>query len=109
MQKVEFVTASYEMSSSMEIQGKREKIEPYLKKGYYVKENRNGYWVLVRAAKVDVIVKKDNKKMSFNMKSEICDYYGKQRISEKLYCKFFADADSKKIKFYLKDGELIIK
>ena len=109
MQNVKFVTASYEASSSREIQGNRTKIEPYLRDGYYVKEERNGYWVLVRPVKVNVTIKKDDKNMSFNMKSKICDYYGRKRISEKVYHKFLEDVSSEKIKFYLKDDELTIK
>ena len=109
MQEVKFVTASYEASSSLEIQGNRSKVEKYLDNGYYIRESRNGYWLLVKPAKVYVTLKKDNKNLKINIKYEICDYYGKSRISKKLYLKFLEDANKENIKFYLGGNQLIIE
>ncbi len=100
----------YEASDTIEKQGKRDDIEKYLKKGYYVKEERNGYWVLVRPSRVVVTLKSSIGTQNIYMKQEILDYYCKQRISEKQVEKFAKDIDSKKIVVCLdeKDNYLII-
>ncbi len=93
------------MSDTIEVQGKREKIEKYLKKGYSVKEERNGYWVLVKKAKVWVTLTNSFCSKTFSMKSDILDYYGKQKISANLVEKFQKDINDGKISFSMdKDG-----
>ncbi len=105
MEKVTNVTINYEKSDTIEIQGKREKIEKYLKKGYSVKEERNGYWVLIKKAEVWVTLSNTYCTGKFNMKADILDYYGKQKISTNLVEKFQKDVNDGKITFTMdKDG-----
>lgn len=100
----------YETSDTIEKQGKRADITKYLKKGYYVKEERNGYWVLVRPSRVVVTLKSSIGIQGINMKQEILDYYMKQRISEKQVEKFAKDIDNKKIVICLDEsGDYLIK
>jgi len=105
MKKATFVNASYENSDTITHQGTRSSITRYLKQGYKVKEERNGYWVLVKPTSVYVYLKNsDNITASFNMKQDILDYYGKTRISINLFNKFVQDASNGKIQFYMDDN-----
>lgn len=105
MEKATFVHAYYQHSDTRELQGSANdsEIKRYLNNGYYVKESRNGYWVLVRSAHIFVTLKTSDGEKEFEMKHQILDLYGKQRISEKTYEKFSKDARSGKINFYV-DG-----
>lgn len=111
MVQVKFVNVEYEPSRSIEVQGNRSKIETYLSQGFYVKEDRNGYWVLIKPAKVIVYVIGQNDKYAqgFNFKQEILDYRRRQRISQKLIDEFCEDAKAGKIQFYLNNGQLVIQ
>lgn len=88
-------------SDSVEIQGKRDKIQKYLDKGYYVKESRNGYWVLVKPAQLNVTLSDGDTTETFNMKQDVCDHYGRQRISDSLVEKFRKDVNAGKISITL--------
>lgn len=88
----------YETSDTIEKRGKRDDIEKYLKKGYYIKESRNGYWVLVRPSRVIITVKDSAGVQDMNFKQAILDYYGKIKISEKQVVKFAQDLKNEKIK-----------
>lgn len=99
--QAKFLGATYQASNTREKQGNREKIQKYLNDGYYVKEERNGYWVLVKPVRVMVTIGNGKTKRTFNMKRDICDYYGKTRISYKLLERFQKDARSGKITFEL--------
>lgn len=90
-------TIQYEPSDTIKIQGTRGSIRRYLDAGYCVKEERNGFWVLVKKAKVIVKVETPTSTQVINMKREILDYYGKKRITEKQVVKFLQDIENKKI------------
>ena len=110
MVEVKFSGCFYEHASKIEVQGKREKISRHLRDGYYVKEERNGYYLLVKPSRVMVYFETPEGTMSMNLKTQILDYFGKQKISEKTVQKFNADALAGKIKFYLDDtGYISIK
>ena len=80
MEKVTKIVVEYEPSDTIEVQGKRDKIEKYLKKGYSVKEERNGYWVLIKKAKVWVTLTNSYCTKTFSIKADILDYYSKKKI-----------------------------
>ena len=110
MEKATFVNAIYNESDTIEHQGNRSSINKYLNKGYYIKEDRNGYWVLVKPASVIVTLKdSDGDFHSFNMKSDILDYYDRTRISQNLVTRFIEAATSGKIQFYMEDGSYSFK
>jgi len=52
MEKVTNVEISYEPSDRIIKQGKRSDIEKYLRQCYFIKEDRNGFWVLVKSLKL---------------------------------------------------------
>lgn len=101
MEKATNLSISYEPSDTIEMQGKRSNIEKYLNLGYYVKEDRNGYWVLVKAAQLMVTLTNSSCTRTFNMKANVCDYYGKQRISQSLIEKFKKDIKEDKVSIYM--------
>lgn len=94
MEKTKIISIEYEPSDTIERQGKRKDIDKYLKNGYYIKEDRNGYWVLVKAASLMVTLTNSSCTRTFNMKAEVCDYYGKTRISQSLVDRFRKDIDN---------------
>jgi hypothetical protein len=101
MEKCSIIYVKYEPSDFIEIQGKRSSIEKYLKKGYYIKEERNGYWLLVKPAQVNVKVSNSLGTQTFNMKQDILDFYRRDKISEKLIDKFEEDIQKEKINIYM--------
>ncbi|MDF2877505.1 MAG: hypothetical protein K0S30_601 [Clostridia bacterium] len=101
MKKITNAFVAYEPSDSIEIQGKRSDIEKYLNKGYYIKENRNGYWVLVKPAQLNVTLSNSFCTRTFNMKTDVCMYYGKIRISQTLADKFRKDVANGTISLYM--------
>lgn len=104
MKKATFVNAVYEESDTITMQGTRSSTIRYQKQGYYIKEERNGYWVLVKPTSIRVYLKNsDNITSSFNMKEDILNYYGKKRISVNTFNKFVKDASNGKIQFYMDD------
>lgn len=85
MFKAEHIAVQYVPSDSIGHQGNKRSIDHYLRKGYYVKEQRNGFWLLIRPAKVMVTgYCGDNGNYTHNMKDGILEYYGRARISQKL-------------------------
>lgn len=101
MEKCSVIYVKYEPSDTIERQGKRSSIEKYLKKGYYIKEERNGYWLLVKPAQINVKVSNSSGTRTFNMKQDILDYYRRDKISEKLIKKFEEDIQEGKINIYM--------
>lgn len=101
MEKATILAIMYEPSDSIVMQGKRKDIEKYLNAGYYIKEDRNGYWVLVKASQLNVTLKNSYYTMRFNMKADVRDYYGKDRISQSLADRFMQDIEDSKISIYM--------
>ncbi|MDD2376494.1 MAG: hypothetical protein PHD15_04540 [Clostridia bacterium] len=92
------VTAvNYEESHTVQMQGKRRDIEKYLKKGYHVKEERNGYWVLVKDSRVKVTLTNSTITRTFNMKEDIREHYNRTRVTAALIKTFSKDINSGKI------------
>lgn len=110
MEKAMVLSIEYQQSDSIETQGKRSDIERYIKDGYYVKENRNGYWVLVKSAKLYVTLSNSYGSKTFNMKEDVCSYYGKARISNSLADRFGKDIKNEKIVIYMDaEGNYLIR
>ena len=76
---------NYIPSDTIKTQGKRQEIQEYLDNGYYIKENRNGYWVMVRTEKLQVTLTNSYGTNTFNVKDAILRYYGREssRIEKK--------------------------
>ncbi len=97
MEKATVTSVNYEKSDTIEKQGKRRDIEKYLENGYYIKEQRNGYWVLVKASRVEVTLSNSTITRTFNMKEDLRSHYGKTRVTEALVKTFLKDINSSKI------------
>ena len=81
MEKATFVNATYDNSSTITHQGNRSSIQRYLHQGYRIVDERNGYWILNKPSSLTVILKDSNNIIhSFNMKEDILEHYGRQRI-----------------------------
>ena len=110
MYKVDYIEIYYELSSTLELQGKYSSIERYLSAGYYIQENRNGYWVLVRPSRVLVSAYcGKNGTFTHDMKSGILNHYNRIRISQKLIKTFKNDFFDGKVKILADEtGYLVI-
>jgi len=105
MKKAKVVNITYQESDTITCQGKRANINKYLKKGYSIKEERNGYWVLIKP--VTVIVKLENdagETAMFNIKEDILRYYNRKKISASLVEKFIKQCKEGKIVFYMENN-----
>ena len=78
-----FISGTYIKSTSIKLQGNRNKISKYLRDGFKVQMESNGFWVLSKPAIVKMVFEEENKRYVFDMKTEACRYLGKIRISEK--------------------------
>ena len=82
MFKAERIGVRYESSASIEHQGNRLSIDRYLRQGYFIKVSRNGYWVLVKPAQVNVTAYcGENGSFTYDMKDDILEKYGRSKIS----------------------------
>lgn len=98
MYKAEKIAIKYVASSTVERQGNRHSIECYLKKGYLIKDSRNGYWLLVKPAKVFVTAYcGDDGIFTHDMKNSILEIYGRSRISIELIDTFKNDFNDGKL------------
>ena len=62
MVKVEIQSVQYEKSDTVEMQGTCADTKHYLHNGYYVKEEKNGYWILNKPSRVLAEILINNKK-----------------------------------------------
>ena len=105
MEKTKILAVKYENSRNKTYQGKRKKIQPFLNEGYEIKLERDGFWVLVKPAKVDVTLSIDDTTKTFNMKEYVLKHYGRKRLNHNLVKKFKADIEKGKIKICLTPNE----
>ena len=109
MEKAVFVNASYVESDTKTVQGKRTELKQYFSRGYKVVEDRNGFWILSRPNAVNVEVKSYTGCNTFNMKQDILNHYNRQRMTEKLFEKFYEEALQGKLQFYIKDRSCLLR
>ena len=110
MEKLTFFDVSYEKNHTIAPQGNRDSISKYLRNGYYVVYEQNGFWILNKSSRVMVYLK-DTKgnEHAVDMKKDIINYYGKPKISDKIVETFKNDARTGKIIFYLDEGNYFFK
>lgn len=106
---VKFISTTYEASRAIELYGNRSQIDKYLKQGYQIKEQRNGYWLLVKSVKIMVHVEDKGRVCSYDVKEQVLNHYGRTKFLCSIFEQFRKDAEKERIKFY-KDssGELTI-
>lgn len=108
--ETKILSAFYERSDTIEHQGNRKSIQKYLNNGYNINQERNGFWVLTKPVRALITIGNSKKRKTFDMKEDICQYYGKQRISKKMFDNFCNEAKEGKIKFTLdSDGSYTFK
>lgn len=93
MSNIKVLSIDYIKFDTTTLQGKRQDIERFLKEGFHINESqsRNGYWVLYRPANILVTIDDSSHKKGRYMKKEVCEYYGRERISEGLTDRFRDD------------------
>lgn len=92
MFKADYIEVHYQPSDFIERQGTYSSIERYLKNGYHVQVNRNGYWLLVCPSKVIVAVNCGAYgTYTYDMKNSILEFYDRSKISAKLVETFKKD------------------
>lgn len=92
MFKARCINVCYEESQSIEKQGKRSAIDYYIRRGFRIKESRNGYWVLYKPVRVNVTINcGENGVYTYDLKDAIVSHYGREKISYSLVEKFKED------------------
>ena len=101
MYKADNIAIDYQKSEKIQCQGDRNSIKHFIRQGYKVAKENNGFWVLSKPSKVMVTVDCGlYGKFTYNMKESILELYRRDRISEKLLETFKRDFVTGKI--YLK-------
>lgn len=103
MEKVTSVEVSYEPSDGFTMQGKRSDVEKYLRQGYKIQEDRNGFWVLVKPLKLLVTLTNTHGTNTFNVKKNVLEHYNRVKISKQLIDTFINDVNSGKISFEMNE------
>ncbi len=103
MEKVMNTIVSYEPSNQVTTQGKYSDIEKYLKSGYKVIEDRNGFWVLARPLRLFVTLTNKYGTNKFEVKNEMLNYYNRKQISLQLIEQFKKDVNEGKIIFEMNE------
>lgn len=101
MEKAKIISINYEPSDTIQMQGKMKDTEKYRNAGYYIKENRNGYFVLVKAARLIVVLVSCSQTRELNMKEDVREHYGKKRISQSLVDRFSKDICNGTVSIFL--------
>lgn len=91
----------YVPSEQKEVQGNWQSVQKYLKQDFYVKESRNGYWLLIKTSKVIVTFNSSAGVERLNMKGHLLDFYNKQRLTEKQVDQFTKEIRDEKIAIFL--------
>ncbi len=100
----------YVPSETIEYQGSRESVQRFVRKGYYVNLERNGYWILFRPCQIIVTAHcEDGSQYIHDMKRGILEHYDRKRISKKLVATFEKDFRSGKLFIDVSDQNYAIK
>lgn len=98
MHKAKRIDVNYIPSSSIRHQGNRRSIDRYLKQGYKIQTNKNGFWVLVLPSQVFVTIYCDDQiEYTYEMKDSILRKYDRSKISNNLIDTFVDDFNNGKI------------
>ena len=109
MYEVENLSAVYEKSSSVEIQGNWNTIRPHLRNGYHVTSESNGWWLLTKNSQVIVSLEcTGGRCFTFKARANLLGWYGGTRLTQKLVDRFISDFYGKKIKICVDDGNFYI-
>lgn len=92
---------NYEKSDNIEFQGTEKEAQNYIKKGYNIRLRRNGYFVVGKPCKINVTLAMGNALQQFNMRSDILDHYGKEKMTKALFEKFKKDIEKGNINLKL--------
>lgn len=104
MENLNFIKAIYIESHTRTHDVNSDSIQEFLKNGYHIAQRRREYYVLVKPARITVILQDSTGKFfKRNMKQDILNFYNKKQISKSLFEQFHNEATNGNIFFYLND------
>lgn len=104
MERCEIYSVEYQQSDTMRKQGTYSDIQIYTKRGYEIKDNSYGNWLLKKDAKVYVQIKNSSRIETFDMKYDIIGFYSRKRISEALVANFKQDIRNGIVSIYMDEN-----
>lgn len=109
MYEVENLRATYEKPQSLQLQGNWSYIRQFLRDGYHVTDERNGWWLLTKNSQVIVYLEcTGGRCFTFKARANLLGWYGGTRLTQKLVDRFISDFYGKKIKICVDDGNFYI-
>lgn len=97
----------YSPSYKLEKQGKRSEMKKYINQGYKIQLERNGYFVLVKTAKILLRFSEKKKIHEIDISYEVKEFYDKKRVTEKLAEKIAADIKKEKVNLTIKENRFV--
>jgi hypothetical protein len=107
MTKYPDIQICYSPSDKQEKQGKRSEMKKYINQGYKIQLERNGYFVLVKTAKILLRFSEKKKIHEIDISYDVKEFYDKKRVTEKLAEKIAADIKNEKVKVTIKDNRFV--
>ena len=105
MEKLNFIKAIYIESHTRTHGVNSDSMQEFLKNGYHIAQRRREYYVLVKPARINVILQDSTGKVfKYNAKQDILNFYNKKQISKSLFEQFHNEATNGNIFFYLDNG-----
>ncbi len=92
------VTAvKHKKSECVRTYGTEADIQKYLDLGYSVENERNGHWVLAKPSQINVTLSKENVTQIIDMREGVLEFYNRERVTDKLFCRFIEEIKSGKL------------
>lgn len=97
----------YSPSSTLEKQGKRSEMKKYTNKGYKIQLERNGYFVLVKTARILLRFAEKKKVHEIDISYEVKEFYDRKQVTEKLAEKIATDIQNEKVKLTIIENRFV--
>ena len=109
MYSVEKVNARYENSQCIQHQGNRASVQPYLRNGFRVKEERSGWWLLTKCSQAVAYLEcPDGQRFTFDARAKLLTWYGGNRLTQAMVNRFVNDFYKGKLKIYVDERDFYI-
>ena len=105
MEELTYICSYFERSATINHQGTRASIQRYLKDGFSIKQDRNGFWVLTKPSRAWFTFKNSSGELvRFDMRGKIMLHYGKQKFYEATYKRFVKELSDGTVKVCLDES-----
>lgn len=95
----------YVNADTVEFEGTEQEVQKFLKKGYKIHSEQNGFLVLVKPAKINVTLSKGVLTKNFDMSEEVLAFYSRKKTNPKLVERFKQDINTGKLKLVLESED----